>query len=161
MFPIQPAIYALLLFASSRVYAEDPVPSPETWLPSPEALLVHAALSERDAGNCTLIDTLTPTPVSTLLEVVDHATMPPWAPVRATECLVMLHPQDIRDRMLLWVKDPDTRGLASVVYRALDTLPLDLSTEVATAALTGADPNRVKRYLRKSARPELKTLVGD
>lgn len=158
MNPALPVLVALLGLA--RAEQPLPEPPPPAWTPSPQALQVHQALSQRDPGDCTLVEGLTTTPVPTLLEVVEHATMPPWAPVRAAECLVKGHGPEVRVQMLEWIRDPQSRGLAAVVYRNIDLLPEELAVELATASLTGADPDRARRYLKASTKQSVRDIVG-
>ena len=160
MTPILPILAALLVAAHAQEAAPPVAAEPGTWVPSAETLQVHQALSQRDPGDCTLVEGLTATPVTTLLEVVEHATMPPWAPIRAAECLVRGHGAQVRVQMLTWIRDPESRGLAAVVYRNIDQLPPDLSVEMATAALTGADPDRARRYFKMSTNPAIRDMAG-
>jgi len=134
-------------------------PTPSAWTPSTEARAVYDALSARDPVGCETVEALTKDPVTTLLEVVDHATMPPWVAVRATECLVARHGTEVRERMIGWVQDPQTRGLAEIVYHGLDGLPEDLAVEVATAALSGSDPAAARSHIAKSQLPRIKALA--
>src|SRR5688500_16900831 len=83
---------------------------------APEGLdaVVHA-LSMRDPVSCERLEALTPTPVETLLAVVDTVTMPPWAPMRAAACLLEADALDVRDRLDGWVTEPALKGLGRLV----------------------------------------------
>ena len=58
---------------------------------NPDLDAVVLALSSRDAVSCESLEALTTTPTATLVEVVDTVQMPPWAPMRAANCLIEHH----------------------------------------------------------------------
>jgi hypothetical protein len=120
---------------------------------------VYRALSSRDPVSCATVEALTPTPAATLLQVVDTATMPPWAPMKAADCLVRNHPADVRERMALWVTDPELAGLGRLVLGQLDAMPLEISVEVARKALVGSDPALARQRALASTRPEIRAAV--
>lgn len=122
--------------------------------------LVYRALSVRHpTPDCAAVEALTPTPVPTLLQMVDEAQQPPWVPMRAAECLVVRHPEEIRDRLDRWVVEPELRGLGLLVINRLDDLPLDLAKELAARAIAeGPEPEKTKARLLRLETPELRAL---
>ena len=120
-----------LLILPATVHADD-------WTPTAEQTAVYKALSIRDpAPSCEEVEALTSEPVATLRVVVEHAELPPWAPMRAAHCLVTGHPTEAETDMLAWVGGEQTRGLALLVFGSLEVLPTEVVRRVATAALAG------------------------
>lgn len=131
-------------------------------LAAPEDLeAVTRALSLRDPVPCEKIEALTPSPVETLLEVVDTVRMPPWAPMQAAQCLLQRHPVEVpRERLDAWVTDPGLKGLGRLVLGELDAMPIEIAVPVARTALErGSDPELARQRLRAATRPELKALA--
>jgi len=143
-----------------------PTPSPNDTVqnnspqPDAEAQEVYEALSVREpAPRCDSVKALTQTPVATLLFVVEHAKMPPWAGIRAAQCLVWYHAEEIETEMIHWVNTEDTRGFAMVVIDALDRMPIATAMVVAPHALSSplADETRVR--IEESSSAQLRTLL--
>ena len=96
------------------------------------------ALSARDRGpTCVDVEAMATSPVDALLHIVTHVPMPPQAPMRAATCLVDRHPDAVRDELLTWVKQEETKGLGRLVLQRLDTLPEPIAVDVARVAVTG------------------------
>lgn len=117
---------------------------------NPELDAVVHALSSRDPVSCEALEALTPTPTATLLEVVDTVQMPPWAPMRAADCLVEHHATEIRDHLDRWVTDPALAGLNRLVLGKLDAMPVEVAVPVAQKALTGTDPELARTRIAAS-----------
>jgi len=121
---------------------------------------VQHTLSLRHPVPCEQLLAQTDTPVETLLHVVDHTTMPPWAPMRAAECLMEAHASEIQPRLDSWVTTPELKGLGRLTLGKLDHLPLAVAEAVGRKALTeGTEPERARRALVASSRAELRALV--
>ena len=129
--------------------------------PSQEALV--QALSVREpAPSCGDLAALTPTPPADLLWVVEHVRSPPWAGMKAAECLVLAHPDAARTALDAWVTDPRLKGLGWVVLKHLDAMPRPLALELARRAITdGPDPDGEKRRIRRSGVPEIQALGAE
>ena len=131
------------------------------WTPSAEEDAVYRALSVRDgAPACAEVEALASDPVASLLAVVEHATRPPWAGVRAAACLISGHAEAVREPMLAWVTGPDTGGLARLVVGQLDAMPEPLAVELATAALAGPHADFLQKGVEGSAHPGVVALVS-
>ncbi len=130
---------------------------------SEEALAVYRALSVRDPEpDCADIDTLSPTPLQTLLDVIDRASMPPWVPMRAANCVLQRHGAEAQDTLQGWVADDKARGLAILVFDGIDALPEDVALPVAQAGLAGPWSEDAASRLAGSSRPSIVALVpGD
>ncbi len=128
---------------------------------APEAVdEVLRALSNRHPLPCADIEALSPTPVDTLLHVVDEVTMPPWAPMRAAECLVAGHALEVRAHLQRWVVAPELKGLGRLVLGELDRLPVEVAVEVARKAVTeGPEPELAKEKAAACALPEVRAVV--
>lgn len=105
-------------------------------VPTEAELAVHRALSGRHfSGDCASVEALAPAPVETLLAVVEHASAPPWAPMRAAACLTRGHAVEIEPQLLTWVTDPNLRGLGIQTLTLLDAMPEPVAVAVARNAL--------------------------
>ena len=142
--------------------AEDAA-SPETAAsPEPDAAAeaVYRALSVRDpAPSCESVEALTETPLETLLFVVDNAQQPPWAGMRAAECLTTRHAEAAEASITAWVSSSETKGLAILALNQLDTMPLPVALNVARAALAGPEADSARSRIERSSVAEIKALV--
>ena len=142
----------LLLFALTSVTAAA--------APTATQDAVYKALSARDpAPTCAQVEALSDDPVGDLLFVVDHATQPPWAGMRAAACLVDGHAEEVQPRISAWVEGKDTRGFAIMVFERLDTMPLSVATEVATKGLRGPWADDARPHILRSSVPEIRRLA--
>ncbi len=82
--------------------------------------------------------------------MVETVHQPPWAGVRAAQCLLQLHPAEAAADLRRWVADPDRLGLAMVVWSSLHTLPADQAARLIDASLTGPNAAQVHRWLARS-----------
>ena len=123
----------LMVLSMQAAMAEEPVATLAGDSKPPEALM--RALSVREgAPSCQDLQAMTETPVAHLGWVVSNVTMPPWAGMRAAECLVRSHGADIAPQLRQWVTDPGYAGLKRIVMGNMDVLPESLATELAGLA---------------------------
>lgn len=126
---------------------------------NPDLDAVTLALSSRDAVSCESIEALTATPTATLVEVVQTVQMPPWAPMRAADCLIERHPLEIREQLDQWVTDPNLAGLNRLVLGKLDVMPVEVAVPVARKALEGSDPELARARVGASKVAEVRAVV--
>ncbi len=148
------------LFSSLTLLAMiQPVPA-EDWSPTPEQSAVYKALSIRDpAPSCAEVEALAADPLDALRTVVERATMPPWAPMRAAHCIATRHATEARADLLSWVGSEDTRGLGLVVLDSMSTMDEPLALELAGAALAGPLAEDAKTRLVEHDSAALRALV--
>ncbi len=128
--------------------------------PSASQEAMYRALSARDpAPSCAEVEALSETPVADLVYVVEHATQPPWAGMRAASCLVERHAEEARDEILAWVGDAGKRGLAILVFDKVDALPEGLALEVARSGLAGPLAEDARTRLARAERAEVRALA--
>jgi len=121
---------------------------------------IYRALSVRDpVPSCDDLAALTDTPVADLQFVVEKASQPPWAGMRAAQCLVTHHADDAKSTIVGWTTSDNTKGLAIIALNGLDRLPLDVALDVAKSALAGPYAEEAQKRVPKAAAPELKALV--
>lgn len=126
----------------------------------PEAQSVYRALSVRDPEpDCATVEALSPTPLATLLLVIQHAEQPPWVGIRAATCVLDRHAQLASPALLDWVEGPRTRGLALLVLDRLDRLPEPLALDLAAAALKGPHAADAAERVARSSKAELRALL--
>lgn len=128
-------------------------------LANPDLDAVVLALSARDAVSCESIEALTSTPTATLVEVVDTVQMPPWAPMRAANCLIERHALEIHPQLDQWVTDPNLAGLNRLVLGKLDVMPVEIAVPVARKALEGTDPELARTRIGASKVTEIRAVV--
>ncbi len=119
------------------------------------------ALSYRHPRPCDEIEALTPTPVATLRHVVGTVQYPPWAPMRAAECLQRNHAVEVRDDLLRWVSDPALKGLGRQTVSLLDVLSDDLAVVVGREALRGPVADRARVVVEADGRPAVVELLRE
>lgn len=119
---------------------------------------VVRALSMRHPMACAEIEALTPTPVDTLQHVVATVELPPWAPMRAADCLVRSHAVEIRPTIEGWVTDPAVAGLGRLVLADLDAMPVEVAVPVARKALDGHLAELARERIASSTRAEVRAV---
>ncbi len=118
------------------------------------------ALSARDGGpSCEAVEAMAADPVAALLHIVEHVPLPPQAPMRAAACLLDRHPDDVRNELLAWVKQEETKGLGRLVLQRLDTLPEPVAVDVARVAVTGALAEEAVPAVRASQREAVRAAA--
>lgn len=123
---------------------------------------MHRALSARDQGPpCEDVEALSDTPVEALLYIVDHATQPPWAGMRAAECLTLRHAEEIQPQILGWVQNTQTRGLALMVFNHLDEVPSTVALPIARASLSGPLAEDARPRFQKLDSEQIRQLVQE
>ena len=122
------------LLSLSALVAQPAIAS--DWAPSPDDLAVHKALTARHwDGDCATVEALATEPVQTLQNIVDHASAPPWAPMRAATCLLRGHATEKQAEIERWVTEPELLGLGILTLQQIDDLPEAVALSVAERAL--------------------------
>jgi hypothetical protein len=119
---------------------------------------VVRALSYRHPVACAEIEHLTATPVDTLQHVVATVELPPWAPMRAAECLVRGHAAEVQSSIETWVTDPALTGLGRLVLGDLDAMPVAVAVPVARNALAGHLAAVARERIAASAHAEVRAV---
>ena len=129
--------------------------------PMPEgADAVYKALSARDgAPSCEAVEALSAEPVAALLFVAENATQPPWAGIRAAECLVQRHAAEVQPTLERWVSTSETRGFGLIAINQLEQMPAPVALSVARIALSGPLAEDARPRLLAIQNPELRALV--
>ena len=129
-------------------------------LASPPAETVVLALSMRHAVPCDEVEALTEDPVEELLWVINNVKRPPWAGMRAADCLIRHHAVKTAPTLEAWVVSEQQRGLGRLVAARLDVLPAEQAAKLARLALfEGPEPDRVRRSLSRCTHPEVQALL--
>ena len=136
------AVLLMALFAQAETPAEDALP--------PGTMEIHRMLSARDnAPSCEDVEALSSEPVQALLYIAENATQPPWAGIRAAECLTTRHAEQIQPQLEQWVQNTETKGFALVVFNNIDRIPEPIADNIVRTSLAGP--------LADDARPRLKS----
>lgn len=115
------------------------------------AAVARAVAMREPVVSCQDISGISPAPAEDLAWVVANVPAPPWAGVKAAECLVLHHADAAGPLFHAWVTDPELMGLGWVVLRHLDAMPQPLAVALARAAVDdGPDPAGARRRIRRS-----------
>ena len=88
--------------------------------------------------------------------------MPPWAGMRAANCVITRHGEAAADTLVAWSTSVPLKGLGLLVLNHLDTLPEDLAVRVATEALAGPLVEVAEPRVAASAHAPVRALLdGD
>jgi len=90
--------------------------------------------------------------------LVVKKTQPPWAAMRAAQCLVQLHGPSSMGLMSDWLTDLDSLGLAVLVMRNLDGMSPDLALRLAKVAKEGPYRAQAQRRLALSNHRQVAAL---
>lgn len=129
------------------------------WTPTENQAAMLRLLSLRDGPPpCADVEALSTDAVADLTAIVDHATMPPSAPMAAAACLVTGHAEAAEPAITAWMTDPQTKGLALLAARHLDAMPRPVATRIAGVALAGPYAADVRKRILEASDPEIKAL---
>jgi hypothetical protein len=113
-------------------------------------------LSSRHGIDCATLGAATPALRDALLALTDPDLKPSSVPVRAAACLAQVFGSEdvVRARVLAWIADPGTQGLALAAVGAEGALAADTSFRAAVASAIAAIPEaeRRERLERRAAR---------
>jgi hypothetical protein len=145
----------LAIGSSSTAAAADLAPT------APEAELLRQ-LSLRDGSPpCAELEAGLPDAVASLKAVVANVSMPPWAPMRAAECLIAGHSASVRGDLVAWVTEPGLKGLGLLALNKLDAMPTDVAVEVARAAVErGPDPAAARVRVARASEPTVAAVAA-
>jgi hypothetical protein len=134
--------------------------------PSDAQQAIYDALKVRHpVPACTELAALSDTAAADLLYVVQHAEQPPWAGMRAAQCLLSHHLTDptVRAAAESWVVDPAARGFAILTFNALDTVAATdpaTAVDLASRGIVGPLSADATKRLERATHPDLKALVA-
>lgn len=121
---------------------------------------VMRMLSSRDPVPCETIEALASDPAATLLAVVDTVERPPWAPMRAANCLIQNHAIEAQSAIERWVVAPELKGLGRLALSSLDVMPASVAVPVARKALAeGSDPVLARERIAAAKSAEIRALA--
>jgi hypothetical protein len=130
------------------------------WTPSDAEQTLIRALSSRDgAPPCEQLEALVPDPVASFERVVEHVSMPPWAPMHAAACIIENHAHEHADLLASWTTGERTKGLAKLVFHRLHLLDDDQALELVETARTGPWTRELDRSLATSPKGALRDLA--
>jgi len=140
--------------------AEPKDPNMGDWEPTEDEKKVYDRLKVRKPEpRCPDVETGITDAVGAFRGVITHITAPPWVPMRAATCMLNAHAKEAEADALKWVADPEQAGLTTLVLGRLDTLPLDIAKNIATAALDGPHKELAKTRILRLRTKELKALA--
>jgi len=147
-----------LLLLSGMAEATTPIVRPK---PTAEQRALYDALKVRDDGpSCEALAALSQDIASDLIWIVDHATQPPWAGIRAARCILSDHLEAKATDIDAWVVDPSKKGLALLTLSMLDEVPEPAAVRFATLALDGPLADDARSRLVDSVHPAVANLAA-
>jgi hypothetical protein len=100
--------------------------------------------------------------VAALAALAEQVAAPPWAAIRAADCLAREAPALAGPPLLRWAPNPAHLGLTLAALQRLDDLPADLALALAAAAWAGgAAPAPVRAAILRAERPEVRAVVEE
>lgn len=143
------------------VAAPAPVATPVGWPGTDDGRAMYRAMSVRDpAPDCLTAEALVSDPLAALLEVVELAELPPYAPMRAAQCVVVHHAEEAADALVAWVGDPETAGLGMVALQGLEGMSEPTAVRVTEAALAGPVATDAREAAAASSHAGVRALVA-
>lgn len=137
------------------------VTTPTEWTPNADEDAVYRALSVRDGGpDCASVEALAKDPVAALVSMVENVQQPPWVAVRAAQCLVRGHAEQVKPNLMTWVVAPQKRGLAILLANEADAMPEAVAVEVARVGLAGPYAEDMRKRLVNSQHASVRALVA-
>jgi len=128
--------------------------------PSDSQMALYRALSGRhfEAGCAALVE-LSPTLADDLVWLAENTHQPAWVAIRAADCVLDLKPAEADTAARRWMGSEDHKGLALVTVQHLDTLPLEQSTALVQAGLSGPLADTLRPRVARLHTPELSALA--
>jgi hypothetical protein len=120
-----------------------------------ELILQLSAHEPTECAKLTFIDE----PLIALNRVVETVTHPPWASMRAANCMVDLYPLEAKVYFIEWMETSNTKGLAYLVAGRLDEFPIDTAMDIARVGLSGPHSAGIASRLLSLQSEDLRTLV--
>jgi len=119
--------------------AAPPVPSiADDWPGTESQLAMYRALSVKDPDpSCADVEALDPEPLAGLQFIAEKIAMPPYAGMRAANCIATGHAEEAADILVGWMGDPNFGGLVRLALQHVDSWPEPVATRVREAALAG------------------------
>ena len=96
-----------------------------------------------------------------MLYITEHAQQPPWAGVRAAECLITRHAEDVQPQLEHWVQHTETRGFALLVFNHIDDIPTPVATTIVRTSLAGPLADDARSRLEESNTPEITSILSE
>lgn len=143
-----------LLLITATAQAAPPTPTD-----SQQAMYV-ALRVRHDPPSCAFLAAMSADPVADLAWLVDNATQPAWAGMRAATCLLVDHPVASQPHFEGWLSTEGHKGLAILMTQRVDELPLPVATALTHAALGGPDQADIRPRLASCAVPEVRALAS-
>jgi hypothetical protein len=125
----------------------------------PEVDTLRRALSMRHPVPCEELQAGLAEPVEALRWAVEGIQQPPWAGMRAAECLTRHHAEAVQADLVRWVTEPQLKGLGIQTVGLLEVLPVAVAVPVAREALRGPVAERARKAVTADVRPEVAALV--
>ncbi len=117
-------------------------------------------LSVRDQGPpCSTLIEFSDQLQTDLMRIVQDSPKPPWAPMRAANCLIELYPLESKAEFVRWMQSEDTMGLALLLSNQMSILPAELAPDLVSVGLNGPHNKKVRPRILKLNEPRLNILV--
>ncbi len=122
---------------------------------------LYSALARRDpVVTCHELSVLAAEPVTDLVRMAETLELPPWAPMRAAECVVTHHAGEASDVLQRWVVDEQRAGLAKLVLRRLKHIPEEQAVALTRTALTGPLADLAVPFVVDDARESIRAVAA-
>lgn len=130
------------------------------WQPTAdEEALVRALSTRHGAPPCSELANLSATPADSLEHIVDHVEMPPWVPMHAAACLIEEHFDAKSEVIARWVREPNKKGLAKLVFNRLHQIEPSDARSLVDTARSGPYAQHLNAALVRSPSAEVRALA--
>lgn len=115
-----------------------PAEASNDWPGTAQQLAIHRVLSHRDGiPGCAVVTADSEDALGDLVFIAENIPLPPQAGMLAASCVLSDHAEAGVETLVQWSTNPETAGLARLIFGKLDVLPTDVSVAVREAALAG------------------------
>ena len=128
----------LIHLLACQTSVQTPVEAPQITTSEAAPLDLVKVLSGRhDTLTCNQLQDRIPNLQTQLENIVDEVKRPPWAAMKAAQCIIELYPSSSEHSFKKWMLSPNTRGLAILLSNRINSLPPKVSPKIVDWGHTG------------------------
>ena len=94
-----------------------------------------------------------------LSRIITDVPLPPWAGMRAAQCMIELYPEQHEAELTRWMQNQKTKGLAVLLAGQIDSLPPHVGLRIASAGMDGPHHQVVQERLTRSQNSKIRALI--
>ena len=115
-----------------------PADTTNDWPGTDQQFAIYRVFSHRDGiPACSVVTADSEDALADLVFISENIPLPPQAGMLAANCVISDHAEAGVETLVQWATNPETAGLARLVFGKLDVLPAEVSAAVRESALAG------------------------